>query len=260
MFEIRISSLLMVLTALSGATSTGNALPINYGDFGPDVPHGSTTYLDVTESSGTDPVPLFGPPTIAGDTLCFSPQGFVSFATDGQSDITDGQLNYGFTMLPGTAMSTLLVTEAGDYSLFGSGTPTTQLASALWATVRILKVDGTPLASPVDVTMSTSTVRDLISDGPVVLAPWSQDLLIDLDSVLLANDILFTLGATQAIVVIDNTLLTISEDESVAYLAKKDFYIEGTKIPEPATLFLATLSGLAMIHRRIRPRPMALRA
>lgn len=250
MFQIRIPSLLIVLAVLSGAIMTADASPINYGDFGPAFPHGSTTYLDVTESSGTDAVPVFGPPTIVGNALDFDPKGLVSFATNAQSDITDGQLNCGFTMLPGTAMSMLLVTEAGDYTLFGSGTSTTQLASALSARIRILEVDGTPLALPIDVVISTSTTRDLISDGPVLLAPWSLDLLIDFGSVLVANDTPFTLGVTQANVVIDNTLLTISEDTSVVFLAKKEFYIEGTVVPEPATLALLALGGLVLVHRR----------
>src|SRR5690349_6889205 len=71
------------------------AATINYGNFGP-VPPG-VTFTNVSESSGTDPVPLYGPPTPFTTGLDFDPQNFVSSANGGTQDVTDGQLNFGIT-------------------------------------------------------------------------------------------------------------------------------------------------------------------
>ena len=63
------SAFLLIATAMC-RTSLGAA--INYGSFmGTDV-----TYVDVTESSATDPVPLFGAPSVSGNSIDFNPVGF----------------------------------------------------------------------------------------------------------------------------------------------------------------------------------------
>src|SRR5262245_6656687 len=60
---------------------------INYGDFNGD----NVKFLDVTESSD-DPLPLYGAPTVSGDSLSFSPQQFFAKSQFGVpvNDTTDG--------------------------------------------------------------------------------------------------------------------------------------------------------------------------
>src|SRR5688572_9139741 len=76
-----------------GLSTAVQAASINYGDFNSNPP--GVMFLDVTESSGTDAVPLFGPPTFVGQELGFSPTpAFAANAAGGTTDLTDGQLNY----------------------------------------------------------------------------------------------------------------------------------------------------------------------
>ena len=66
------------------------AAPINYGNFS----GANVNFLQVTEDSATDPTPLFGPPTVAGDGMTFSPTAaFSANASSGSIDLTDGKLN-----------------------------------------------------------------------------------------------------------------------------------------------------------------------
>ena len=98
---------------------------IMYGDFD-DIPPGVVMYTDVTESSATDPIslPLFGAPTIVANDLDFDPMSFGATAPIGPStaDLTDGQLNFGFTALPGRGLSGLAFCfVSGTVSAMGKG-------------------------------------------------------------------------------------------------------------------------------------------
>src|SRR5262245_38339561 len=77
----------LVVVALLSRLASGAT--INYGNFGP-VPPG-VTFLSVEESSGTDPVPLYGPPTPFATGLDFNPTNYVATSSGGGADLTDGQ-------------------------------------------------------------------------------------------------------------------------------------------------------------------------
>lgn len=246
-----------------GASTPAIAGTIHYGDFGPDHPPGITIYQDVRESSGTDPVPpgLYGAPSISGDVLDFDPEGFVASATSGTSDITDGQLNLDIAMLESNGivaggLTSLLVSESGDYSLFGTGAATTSVAAGVSLTIDILEVDGAPI-DPINTFASNSIVRDLTSDGPVVLAPWDNGLLLEFGPILTANGIDFQFGVTKAKLAIDDQLIAISEAGSVAFIAKKDFVLEPGVVPNPkfmpepsAAVLIAVAVGFVWRERR----------
>src|SRR5262249_40429550 len=105
-----------LLLALSATmASPALATPINYGDFaGPTI-----TYHQVTEDSATDPTPLWGPPTLAGDGITFTPPAaFSALGFNGSADITDGKLNTTITTNDTNvgAIHNIQVSERGDYS------------------------------------------------------------------------------------------------------------------------------------------------
>lgn len=253
-FVARASARLVLIVAIAGAASVANAASIHYGDFGPDFPPGAVMYTDVTESSATDAVPLFGVPDLTGDKLDFDPMGFAAAAADLPSDITDGQLNFGLATLEGAGVLSLLVEESGDFTLYGTGTASTSVAAGISITVEILEVDHTALAEPISVFATSSIVRDLPSDGPVILAPWDTTVFVDFGPALTAAKIDYEVGVTKAEVVIDNQLLAISEPQSIASIAKKDFSImpgvEGDPVPEPTALGLLLLGSLVFVQRR----------
>jgi hypothetical protein len=265
---------ILCLLLVAGVGPAARAASINYGDFGPDYPPGIVIYQDVQESSGTDPIPppRFGAPTLTVDQLDFDPTEFVASATGGGSDITDVQLNFDLMVFEvndvvAGGLTSLLLSESGDYTLFGAGTALTSVAAGISLSIQILEVDGMPI-TPIDAFASNSITRDLVSDGPVQLAPWSNGVLFEFGPLLAANQIEYTYGVTKARIAIDDQLIAISEPESVAFIAKKDFRIEPGgvpngefSVPEPsaAVLFLALgLAGCGMrasLRRGVAPRP-----
>ncbi len=240
--------------ALSAAfTGAAQAAPINYGNF-----VGTTLmYLGVEENSITDATPLFGAPTIAVDSLVFSPPSFGASSTGGGApDITDGTLGMTVMAKPGFALASVDFNEAGDYTVLGGGASNfVDVSTPIFVTV--LEVDGVAI-TPIMVTDSMVFTTD--ADGNFDSATdagvgviWTGSVSVDLNDVLSDNGIPFVTGVTKAIVRIDNTLVAISQDGGIAFIQKKQF--EGVTItietvPEPTTLGLLGLGGLFMLRRR----------
>ena len=239
--------------ALLAYSNTASAVPINYGDF-----IGNTVdFIQVTEDSGTDTTPLYGAPTVSGDALDFNPVSFNSSSTGaGGVNITDGTLTLMMMAQAGNFIDAIEFDEAGDFTLAG-------LAGTAFASVTanflldIQEVDGVGI-TPIDI--STAMVFtpsngdfDLIADGPgpLVDGAWSGFLMVDITQALIDNNIPFVNGATKVSVTFDNTLTTLSQNGTSAFIAKKDVGGVGiTVVPEPASLALLTLGALAMMGRR----------
>src|SRR5262245_20704248 len=139
-------ALALMLSALIAGTARGAS--INYGDF--NVPPSGVSFLQVTESSGTDPVPLYGPPHTFQVGLDFDPMSFVASSTNGAADITGGQLNFTAKGLVvpsgGVGFGALSILEAGDYSLLGVGTTATKALAAASIKAKVTEIDGNPVA------------------------------------------------------------------------------------------------------------------
>lgn len=231
---------LAALVALANASQRANASTINYGNFGP-VPPG-ITFLSVTESSVTDPVPMFGPPTPFVTGLDFDPTNFVAFATGGGSDVTDGQLNFSIKS-NGPAIGSVTLFERGDYTLAGVGSSLTSTFAGAVILASITEIGGVPVV-PIPLPPVNASVGFNLLANPGVVQPWSLGITLAIPA---------NVGVvTKLDVVIDNQLLAISEASSAAFIAKKDFVIStGPIIPEPVTLVML-LMGLPLALRKSR--------
>ena len=89
-------ALLVVINPAAG-------VPINYGSFAGT----SVNYIDVTENSTTDSLPLYGTPTLSGDSVSFSPARFSSSAAGAASDQTVGNLTFTVEAQAGKRIGTI---------------------------------------------------------------------------------------------------------------------------------------------------------
>lgn len=231
---------------------------VNYGDFDDIAEGGAIKYSDVTESTSTDEVPLFGPPEIELNDLEFDPTTFGA-SGGGGADLVDGQLNFQFETLPGAGITSFFFDEGGNYTLFGAGTEATQVAFGLAVSLRVLEIDGEPVA-PFTIEGSDFGSANIVAD-PGLSQPWDLSVFIDLGSAMGTKDIDFDDGVTKGEVVITDTLVAVSENPStLAFIAKTDFLVvpggdlvPERLIPEPLTATL-TLSVAAVAATRRRRR------
>ncbi len=236
--------------AVLAAGPAAHAALINYGDF--PVPATGITFQQVTESSGTDPVPLYGPPTPFAIGLDFNPTSFVSSATGGAADVTDGQLNFGVLGAgPGgfVPINSLTVGEAGDFTLVGAGTPATAVFAGAIIRVTVTQVNGLPVV-PFNLAPSSASVGFNLVANPGIVQPWSLSTSIDVASQMPIGQV-----ATRVSVAVDNSLVSTSQPGTVAFIAKKDFLITlipgpHTNLPEPGTFALMAVGGVIALVRR----------
>ena len=244
---------------LAGQAATTTHAAILYGDFS-DIPPGAVLYSDVKESSSSDPVPppLYGAPSIFVNTLDFDPTGFgaTSVGPIPGADITEGQLNFGFQAIPGSGIAGFTLSESGDFTLTGSGTAITHVSTGLYAQFEITHVNGTALPASISVTGSSSFTADL-ANSPGLNQPWSLSLAIDFGPALTnAGFNPQTDFVTAGELVSNNGLIAVSEGNpsTVAQLAKKDYKVNPwvAPIPEPGSIALLAIGGLACVTRRRR--------
>lgn len=234
----------LVLTLSLTFLSTAQAASISYGNFGP-VPPG-ITFLDVTESSGTDAVPLYGPPSPFATGLDFNPSNFVAFASGGASDVTDGQLNFTLAATSDFGITDISLFEAGDYTLAGLGGPPTQVFAGAILRATVTEINGLVVAPIVLAPANASAGFNL--PPTQIVQPWGLGVSLNVAGQLGVDQ-----RATKVDVVIDNQLLATSELSSISYIAKKEFLFRVNSnatdlaAPEPATWVLATISFGALL-------------
>ncbi len=239
---------------LAFVASATHAATINYGDF--NVPSAGIMFQDVKESSGTDAVPLYGPPDPYVIGLDFDPTSFVANATGGASDITDGQLNFTVMGLSNPngyiGIGSFSVYEAGDYTQVGAGTAATSTYAGAIVRATVTQINGLPVA-PINLPPANASVGFNLAANPGVVQPWSLGLGFNLTGVLPQGQV-----ATKVEVSINNSLIAISEPASVSFIAKKDFRIDliptppvgDPFVPEPATLALCVMAGVLAVSMR----------
>jgi hypothetical protein len=234
------SAFALSLAAIGLISAAAQAASINYGNFGPV---GGASFLQVTESSGTDPVPLYGPPSAFPVGLDFNPTSFAASSSGGGADITDGQLNY--TIASGLGITSVSVSESGDYTLAGAGGAATGVTAGAIIFGTVTEVNGVAVA-PISIAPVNASFSDSLP-GAAIVTPWSLGATLNIG--LPAGQV-----ATRVDVVINNSLVATSEASTAAFIAKKEFIVRGTTgiIPEPGTFALAgmALCSLGLVRRK----------
>lgn len=231
------------------------AAPINYGDVDDIANGGEIEYLQIIESTSTDDEPLYGPPSVTINQLDFDPAGFGASASNGDIDITDGQLNFSFDTVDGKGITSLQVDEGGDYSFLNGG-PATTINYTLIGRVTITEVDGVSLP-PAGIPIDFSRTMSLASPGPGLTPDfWSLGALIEFGPALATAGFDPTAVVTAGDFFVNNQLIASSETGSLAFIAKKDFTVTPSDpidifdIPEPTAALLAVLALGGIVSRR----------
>lgn len=231
--------------------SVGFALPLALG--GLLVTQAATaasfSFSGISESSTTDPGPLYGAPTIVGDTVSFSPTGY-SASANGTSgfDQTNGELDLFIdSAAPGQYIEQIIVSELGSVSLSGPvGIDATGANVALSATVTILEIGGVPVPFPQPQPFfggSISPTDTFLVSSHLGDTNWSGNILIDLTS--FGN-------VTRVQLTIDNNFFASSEAVGNSASIQKDS-VSIVVIPEPGTIVLLS-GGLLALTLRARGR------
>jgi hypothetical protein len=231
------------LALLGHFSAATHAASISYGTFGPvgGIVFTSPPAGGVTESSGTDAIPLYGPPSAFALGLNFAPLAFSSSASNGSADITDGQLNFTVMGTGLTGVTAISLSEIGDYTLVGAGTPGTGVLAGALMRATVTEINNAPVA-PINLVPVNASFSDSLP-GAIITAPWSLGLLLDVGAQL---GLPAGSAATKVEIAINNALASTSEPGTAAFIAKKDFRIDVSTVkivPEPG---MAGIAGLAL--------------
>jgi hypothetical protein len=247
----------VALAIVGGLASSGRGASISYPDLGPVGP--GYSFTGITESSGTDAVPLYGAPTAFVIGLNFAPANFDA-ASAGGVDLTDGQLNYTVVAGPGApGIPQVSFSEGGTFSLGGTGTAATSVSAGAVIHVSVTEINGVSIA-PIILASSSSTVAYDLAANPGAAQPWSLSATVNIAAQLSGLGYGPGQVATRVDVVVDNSLLAVSEPLGTASISKADFGVTLT-IPEPGALSLVgvALAGFGRVRRSSR-RGLAIRA
>lgn len=244
----------LIAFGIATLVASAASADINYGNFsGTDF-----DFLNVTEDSTSgDPLPLFGAPTVSGNSLDFNPT-FSANSVGGGLDIVEGQLNFTIVANDGAVIDSLDFAEAGDYTLVDPGAIGTLATAASVSAaffIEILEIDGVPVAginSNYNMTFTPSGgTFNVVEDGTALTVIWEGSLFIDVQQIL--DDLDIDGQATMVAVALNNTLVASSESGTGAIIAKKDFDgLTVTVIPAPGAMALLMLAGLSAGRRRRR--------
>ncbi len=241
----------LAMLALSMTSTTAQAGTFPFGDFaGTDV-----MFLGVTENNG-EPNSLFAPPSgpnVFGNTLHLDPENFSSQSGNNSAHLIDSTLTTTIMSGPGKVITSVSISELGDYSLGGliGGQAFAEVGAAFFWTV--LEIDNQPANLATQATnlilgtgagANGGTYNRPGDDGTAVI--WNGIANIDLAGFLASQNI--NGDVTKVRLRFDNTLQTAADDVSNAFIKKKsvDISVTTEMIPEPTSALLLVLGLTAM--------------
>jgi hypothetical protein len=175
----------------------------------------------------------FGTPTLAGNTLFFTPSTFKTQSLSASSPSSFSQtLNLTITPLSGFKLGTLSLDEKGDYTLFGLG-------SSVNVGGQMLAENSSDAFQSINALISPISALDLIGGGN---HNWEATSLLSFDNTWAGVDSI-TLSLTNSLSAAAGT----ASGPKLAFIEKKfvgltiDTQSAPSQIPEPNTLSLFAL-------------------
>jgi hypothetical protein len=256
MFAVGFCAMIVSVTPALGSSTLYPGDYLGYG----------TKYSSIRESSITDPLPLYGAPTIYGTEMLRFGSGmdFGSYSSGaGGVDITSGKLYVQLTPTPGSIMDCVTIGEVGSYAIAGAGgTSATQVNIANGAiTLNITGIDGVSVDGPSVVTQmvyknitgsAVLPVENILPNGPGVsdltlpitthgTGTWYGGAYIYMTPLLVGTQ-WEGHNITEATLVFDNMLISQSEAGTVAFVNMEQLWIT----PEPCTLVVVGIAALGI--------------
>lgn len=221
--------------SLLGSIAAGALILVSQtASFGATLNLDGGQVTDLTESSVTDALPLFGDPIVVGNSLSFSTGPFAAAQAGVGVDITAGQLSFVIQADPGLFIESISLDEIGDFLKLG-GTAVVTAGGTLVATILDPLVGGF-VSDPI----TFDQAFPLAGTGSGI---WSGEASINL----------VQYGATRVRIDLDNILIAASDAPShAAFIDKKALTVNVafSQVPEPAALALMGLGMLAVLRRR----------
>jgi hypothetical protein len=180
---------------------------------------------------------LFGPASVSGDTLYFTPVDFSAKSVNGEGyALTNETMNIQVAARDGApAISNIGLTERGDYLLLGGGS-----SVDVTGQVRVFDV-----ADPMTDLTGSIVAADPMDETGTPTKNWTANANVDVSG---------WTGARTFNVTVDNLLLASTDSNaSVAFIEKKFVGISVTPIPEAQTSAMM-LAGLGLVGWQIRRR------
>jgi hypothetical protein len=239
----RCAAIAMTFACLALAAKS-RAASISYGNLGPIAP--GYSFVNIVESSGTDGVPLYGPPSPFVIGLDFTPTSFGAASAGGGADLTDGQLNYTVVAGPGAPGIPLIsFAEGGTFTLGGTGTAATQVLAGASIAATIREINGVSV-TPIPLAPVTASANYNLAASPGAGQLWSLSASINVTAQLAGLGYGPGQLATRADVVIDNSLVAVSEALGAATISKGDFGVTVTPEPTSCAMMLIAACGLGL--------------
>ena len=219
----------------------------------------ATTYFSTPQVGDTvvysdvqDQDDLFGAPTLTGDTLTFTPQGFKAQA-EGLfgADLTDGFLSTLIEAKPGESIQGFTLTEAGAFRLTaagGAGTAATAVDVSVIIKATVLATDDASFNTPVLLEVDESIFSANVADGALGRS-WRNSVNVDIASLAAGAGVVG--NVTKVRLTLDNQLEATSELGTIAFIDKKAIGGVTITVPEPTSALFVLGAGAMLLRRRV---------